>query len=112
VLVAAALLLGNNTYPRPCSGYASDTDKKLCFCHYHPGNGDYVWPFSSEANKCREAIQCRYTVPTLTSCTTGTVADDLELNGKTLCLKVDDGYTFNCSTGGKKCGWNNETAHA
>jgi hypothetical protein len=101
-LVAAALLLGSSTYPRPCSGYTSDTDKKLCFCHYHPGTGTYVWPFSTGANKCRQAIECKYTFPTLSSCSATLVADDTEFNGQTQCLKQPSG--FECSTGGKGYG--------
>jgi hypothetical protein len=93
------LLLGSNSYPRPCSGYPSDTDKKMCFCRYHPGTGTYVWPFSSGNSKCRQAIECKYNVPSLTDCPGTTVADDLEYNGQTQCMKQPSG--FECATGGK-----------
>jgi hypothetical protein len=106
--VAAALVLGNKTYPRPCSGYASDTEKEFCFCHYHPGTGTFVWPFSSGNNKCRQAIECKYTVPTLTCCPPTTMADDVEFNGQTRCLDQPSG--FECSTSGKRYLANSNTA--
>jgi hypothetical protein len=95
---AAAFVLGSSTYPRPCSGYASEAERMMCFCHYHPEGGTYVWPFSSGNQKCRQAIQCQFRNPTLTPCPEGTVADDLELNGETQCAPQPE--RFDCSNGG------------
>jgi hypothetical protein len=92
-------VLGNSTYPRPCSGFTGFEQQK-CFCHYHPTGGTYVWPFSNAAMKCREAIHCKDPDPYLYSCPETAVADDVEYNGNTRCLP--EPANFNCSTGGKK----------
>jgi hypothetical protein len=100
---AEALVLGSSTYPRPCSGYSTELEKKLCFCHYHPGTGTYVWPFSTGNRKCRDAIQCTYALdPILQKDCTG-VVDDLEFNGQAQC--VDEPSGFECSTGGTFSAW-------
>jgi hypothetical protein len=97
---AAALMLGRSDYPRPCSGIASDIKKRLCFCHYHQGNGTYVWPFSTDSSRaCRESIKCdNMEALVVQKCGAKQVADDLEFNGYTRCLKEPD--NFGCSTGG------------
>jgi hypothetical protein len=97
---ATALLLGNSTYPRPCSGMTSESDQKTCFCQYHQGNGTYVWPFSRQASrKCRDSIKCNNMGSLTVSKSCNEVMDDLDYNGYAECLAPASG-TFNCSTGG------------
>jgi hypothetical protein len=97
---AAALVLGNGKYPRPCSGF-SGMDQRKCFCHYHPVGQTYVWPFSRGAKVCRQTIKCMSPGLVFKDCDRGKVADDLEFNGQSLCLPEPPGY--NCSTRGKPC---------